>query len=161
MKKKIDIEIRPNPKYEFSYGSCATIAIAAAFDMDIRSLNVILDLIGIKGYKEGLTYNQCVKVINKLALSLKKEITYIPNLDITFGQYIYFNREESHLIMFSEHLSYMKDGIVYDNYFTGYFNDQERLEFLSRKPTGFWRIRDKVIKNEERNTTSTFTWSTF
>jgi len=138
MKENIII-VRDNPDWDFEHGSCAHIAIASAFDMNPKSIGIILDILKVRNHSDGLTFFQCKKLINVICKSLQQSAEYTPGKGITLREYILLNQRGIHLIMFDEHLSYLKDGIIYDNYF-----DKDDLDELgASKPTGFWRIGNK------------------
>src|SRR6188768_148870 len=95
------ISFKDNPSYHWSYGSCAHIAIASLFDIDSSKIYDIVSSLRIRNHREGLTYQQCRRVISYLSKYTNKKVEYLSNLDLSFGAYIYFNREGSHLILLS------------------------------------------------------------
>ena len=133
MRKKIEIQINDS-KEEFKFGCCATVAISAAFNMNAHSIAVVLRLLKFKEWYDGLTFFQIKRLIN--VLDPVGRWTYVPNnAQVRYNQLIILFKDKSLIVMFSEHLSYVEKGQIYDSYL---INALDREGWINAKPTGWW-----------------------
>lgn len=129
---------------DFKYGNCACIAISNAFDLNWTSIKTICKILKID-YNEGLTFWECKKVINLLAENSYKIAIYRPNVAVLeYWQLIALMNKGKYLTVFNEHLSYMENGVLYDTYIS-YQLPHEKTEYLKRKFTGYWEIKEKEL----------------
>lgn len=133
-----NIQINPG-KGEFRYGSCASIAICSAFNIQYIPFKVICGLLKIGPVNEGLAFHECRKVINLLGKYYKRPIIYIPNeVNLTYGQLLFVQNRSRFLVVFDEHLSYAEDGAIYDSFILE--SEGGAAQWLLEIPTGWWRI---------------------
>ena len=144
MRKPANIKISPT-KGKFSYGECALKAISQAFEIPESALLIIGKYMRINFLKE-LNFWECQKVIHKLAKSAKSSVEYIPNkTEVTYAQMAFLLSEGKYLAMFDNHLSYLLDGEILDDYIHDPDNPQWMLKRLHNPPTGWWKIRKYSI----------------
>ncbi len=138
MRKKVEVILNPCEE-KFDFGCCATLAIASAFDLNKTAMRAICTALGFKVWWDGLDFNQIKKIIN--LLDHRKEIKYIPNITaISYSQLCILFPENSFLVMFDEHLSYAKNGQIYDTHILDQ-GDFFRKDWLNnQKVTGWWKI---------------------
>lgn len=131
------VRLRKEPKIldstkPFHFGSCSSIAITQAFAITEDILIVICKLLKIKKIDAGLSFFEIKKVVN--ALSRQKKSVYTPNYaNLTFGQMLIVLNKGVYLVMFDEHLSYAKDGTIYDSFICH--------DDLDNIPQGWWKIK--------------------
>lgn len=134
------IKLHPSEE-KFRYGNCATIAICQAFDIHFHAFIAICRLMKIKtdeydNDKIGLSFFECKRLINLLSDSCRCSTKYISNISkVSYIQMLSLLNKDTYLTMFDIHLSYAKNGEVYDSYFYDLPQD-----FKESKPTGWWKI---------------------
>lgn len=135
MRKKLNISIQACEE-KFNFDCCATLAISSFFQINRAAMQALCVVLGYKKWYEGLTFNQIKKLVN--LLDYRGTIRYIPNTaSITYEQLVDLFREEILLVMFDEHLSYVKSGIIYDTHLMA---DWVKEDWLKAKPTGWWKL---------------------
>ncbi len=133
--KPLHIKIN-KPKEEFKYGSCAIIAISSAFNINRNALVIIMRLLKYKYWAEGLDFYQLKRIIN--TLDIGREWTYTPNpADIRYWQLVGLFKDRNIIVMFSEHLSYVEKGEIFDEYIYN-SGSAGKKEWINGKPTGWW-----------------------
>lgn len=132
-------------KYPFTFGNCATGAMAHAFDVSVDLITNVFKLMG-SDCKDGCTYNECRKMIYFMGKSCNKEIKYI-KWGNTLRSFINRHKKGKYLILEDIHLSYYENGIIHDSYKAiGLLNIFRCIEIdaLSNNILGAWEITDKV-----------------
>jgi len=125
--------VKPSLK-EFEYGCCATDAICAAFNVPHDVFETICGLIKIKCNNQGFSYNECRRIIG--AFCKKTQYRYIPNTTkVTYCQMLSLVDRYRYLVMFDEHLSYIRGNTIFDSYFY-----EEKDYYKKTIPTGWWKI---------------------
>lgn len=123
----------------FEYSGCALQAVAFLFKLDKPSVELLAKVLKIRKLENGLTTFQIRKLINLIALSQMKRITYEPNHNkISFYEFLHTHPKGRFLINQDYHLSCVINKVVFDNW------DPTSYETL-----GWWRVESK-LKKEER-----------
>jgi len=124
----------------FSYGNCATYAISQVFNEYDKDVVDHFKSIGANPNK-GVTTIECRKIINRLALYNRKTSKYYSR-----GSLKRILRKKGHFLLnYDNHLSYVKDGVFYDDFFwfNGYGEGWAKARKLAKKPIlGYWEIKN-------------------
>jgi len=140
--KKLNLKVDFNmSRADFTYGNCAMLAICGAFNLSMDAIRIICSFYGINP-DSGISYFECKKLITKISKcsACYRRADYTPNKSgIKYGQLIGLFNQNSYLVMFDEHLSYVEKSVIYDTYLRN--NDVEgRDRWLNQIPTGWWKI---------------------
>lgn len=146
--KSISIHIEPSKNYKFDFGNCATIAISQGFGIPFFTLRCICESFKWKKWREGITFNQCRRLINFLSKQTGDKAEYISNkAGIKYYQFVTLFNKGKWIVMFDEHLSYCENGIIYDSWLDDmtksiYTEGRTRLKVIIYKvpPVGWWKI---------------------
>lgn len=139
--KKCIINISPaKTETSFYFGGCTIKAFTQAFDIPEKTLVLIGSLMKMD-IKNGLTFWECCKILNKIAEFHHLNITYITNSSrVEYGQMLSLLNKGKYIALFDIHVSYCYNGEVFDDYF--FDEDEEiRLANLQKVPTGWWEIK--------------------
>lgn len=137
--KKVDI--KPSLGDFFKYGNCALIAIGDAFDIPEKPLKALCLAMGITPCSEnddedGLTFQDCNKVIRHLSKVYNYEGRYIRNKDKITYETLALSTGSKLLVVFDYHLSFCENHIIFDSYFYSHIPSK----VLSKIPTGWWKL---------------------
>ena len=123
-----------DPEDGFCYGNCAAVAITRAFKVDFDITKELFHLMGASPSK-GCTWKECDKCICSLCKIKGRMCRYTKNrTHLSSTTFYQRNRKGTFILNFENHLSVLKNGIVYDSWIG------ERGFRLNRL-LGYWEIK--------------------
>lgn len=145
MKEDFEIKISKARDKDFTYGNCALIAIANAFNTSPSAIHCLFLAIKCKHPEKGVSFRECQKVLYILSKSYYQYVNYFTNPNkITYRQFCSIFKKGKYLFNFDEHLSYMEDGIIYDSFIyiniVSKANLDKNLDYINLPPKGYWKI---------------------
>lgn len=127
-----------NSKVNFSFGNCAAVAIAGAFELPLWFVNEQFRARGILDpATDGVTFNDCQSVIYGLGRRSGRKVVHRKlHYLINYNGISKIMMDGTYIVHFDEHLSLLQDGVVYDDYFI-----DNPIRFKQWVPCGWWVIK--------------------
>jgi len=127
-------KVIPPEKYRF--GNCGVNALASAFS---NSYYAIRALFVIDNYppENGISFQQLTKMVNVLSFSYEMKYRYKKNLSkLVYSELAYLYDKGVYIVVFPNHVSCLKDGVVED----GYLSSNNVDKYI---PQGWFEIKNK------------------